>query len=95
MHHEDGGSLSPDFEHCGVDDVGKGALRIIRNCFTKSRRVVASSEEISLTSCEANNVSKFSKAIINRSLPSLVSGEGLEILGLELLDDWLGELCLR
>jgi len=83
VHYQRYKSLSPDFEHCGVDNVCEGALWIICNSFSQSRRIISSSEEITLTSCKARNKARLSKLVVNCVLPTGMCGEGAEVFGLE------------
>lgn len=44
--------LAPDVEHCAVDDLGEGALRIIGDRCPQGVLIVAASEEPSLAAGE-------------------------------------------
>jgi len=45
-------ALTPDVDHCGVNNVGKGGLGIIGDGFAESSGVIASAEEPTLASHE-------------------------------------------
>lgn len=83
MHHEDGGSLSPDFEHGGVDDVGQGTLRIICDSFSKCCWIITTAKEISFTASKADDKSKLAELVVDSVLPLSMCREGAEVLWLE------------
>ena len=95
LHHEDGVAGGPDVEHGLVDDVGKGALGVVGDCFAEGGLVVASAPELSLSSCEGNKSSSTSEGGVDVGLPLEVGGVGSEVLWLEVFDDgdWKFGLC--
>lgn len=85
---------APHAQHCGVDYVGKGALRIIRNRFSKSFVLGSTAPKVSLAACKANEKAVTTDTIGDPSLPLEVGGVGEEVLWLEGCDDGNGELGL-
>ena len=84
MHHDDGDALTPDIEHCLVNDFSQGGLRIVGNGFTECGWVRASAKEPAFAIHEGDEITFLAKGFIDVGLPALVGWEGFKVFGLEL-----------
>jgi hypothetical protein len=90
VHYDNGDAFAPAAEHGEVYDVGEASLRVICNSFAECGSLSSATKEPTAPSSKGRKVSIASESPFNVSLPSLVRGESVKVLWLELRDnvDW-------
>jgi hypothetical protein len=77
---------SPDVEHSAVEDISNRALRIVCNCLSDSGLLVTSAKKPPLSSHKRYKIPMFYQLLRYVLMPSRDTGEGSEVLALELLN---------